>query len=53
MSKAYPQIPQHELDALARVMLPAIQEYFQSAEGKEEFEAWEQAQKAQGKHPKQ
>jgi len=37
-----PNIPQHELDALAHVMLPVIQAYFQSEKGQREFEAWKQ-----------
>lgn len=38
------------MDALAHVMLPAIQEFFQSEEGKQEFEAWKREQEVQGKH---
>lgn len=40
MKVTYPKIPKHEMEALARVMLPAIQEFFQSEEGQREFEAW-------------
>ena len=31
-------IPQHEIESLARVLLPAIQSFFESEEGKKEFE---------------
>ena len=33
-------IPQYEIDALARCILPKIQAYFESEEGKKEFERW-------------
>lgn len=33
-------IPQHEIDSLARALLPAIQQLFESEEGKREFEQW-------------
>jgi hypothetical protein len=33
-------IPDFEIDALARVLLSAIQKYFATEEGKKEFEAW-------------
>ena len=52
MKVTYPKIPKHEMEALARVMLPAIQEFFQSEEGNREFEAWKQEQEAQRKHTK-
>jgi hypothetical protein len=34
------KIPQHEIDALVRTLLPAIKEYLLSDEGKREFEEW-------------
>jgi hypothetical protein len=40
-------IPQHELDALARCLLPEIQKFFESEEGKREFEAWKAKQAAE------
>lgn len=52
MKRIYPKIPKHEMEALARVMLPAIQEFIQSQEGKREYEAWKQEQEAQHKHKK-
>ena len=47
MAKKQPDIniPQHEIEALARCLLPEIQKFFQSPEGKKEFEEWK-AQRA-------
>lgn len=39
-----PSIPKRELEALARCLLPAIQEYFESEEGQREFAEWEAKQ---------
>lgn len=36
-----PSIPKRELEALARCLLPDIQAYFESEEGKREFDEWE------------
>ena len=33
-------IPQCEIEAFARIILPEIQKFFQSDEGKREFEEW-------------
>ena len=33
-------IPDFEIDSLARALLPAIQNLFETEEGKREFEAW-------------
>ena len=33
-------IPQHEIEALARCLLPEIQKFFESEEGKKEFAQW-------------
>jgi len=33
-------IPQHEIEALARVLLPEIQRFFESEKGRREFEEW-------------
>jgi len=33
-------IPQHEIESLARCLLPEIQKFFESNEGKKEFEEW-------------
>lgn len=40
-----PSIPKRELEALARVLLPDIQAYFESEEGQREFAAWEAQEK--------
>ena len=45
-------IPKHEIEALARCLLPEIQKFFESEEGKQEFEEWKAQQaviKKQGK----
>lgn len=34
-------IPDYEIDSLARALLPAIREYFDTEEGKEEFAKWQ------------
>lgn len=33
-------IPKHEVEALARILLPEIQKFFESEEGKREFAEW-------------
>ena len=47
MAKKQPDtnIPQHEIEALARCLLPEIQKFFESPEGQKEFEEWK-AQRA-------
>lgn len=37
-------IPYHEVDALARVLLPEIQKFFESEEGQREFQKWKEQQ---------
>ncbi len=37
-------IPLHEVEALARVLLPAIQAFFESEEGQREFAEWKAQQ---------
>ena len=41
-------IPYHEVEALARVLLPEIQAFFESEEGQREFAEWN-AQQEQNK----
>ena len=41
-------IPVHEVDALARILLPKIQAFFESEEGRREFAEWK-AQKEEDK----
>ena len=38
-------IPQHEIDSLARCLLPEIMKFFESPEGQKEFEEWKAKQK--------
>ncbi len=45
----YKCIPKHEMEALARCLLPEIQQFFESEEGKREFEEWKKAQKSKKK----
>lgn len=33
-------IPEHELESLARCFLPDIQAFFESEEGRKEYEEW-------------
>lgn len=40
-------IPHHEVEALARVLLPEIQRFFESEEGQQEYRPWK-AQKKGG-----
>ena len=37
-------IPPHEVDALARLLLPEIQAFFASEEGQREYAEWKQQQ---------
>lgn len=37
-------IPRHEIEALARCLLPEIQKFFESEEGKKEFSQWKRQQ---------
>ena len=36
-------IPKHEIESLARCLLPEIIKFFESEEGKQEFEQWKAA----------
>jgi hypothetical protein len=38
--KRKPDIPDEVIESLARMLLPAIQKYFDSEEGQREFAAW-------------
>ena len=42
-------VPQYEIEALARSLLPKIQNFFESEEGKQEFEEWKLRQIAKQK----
>ena len=37
-------IPQHEIDSLARCLLPEIIKFFESPEGQKEFKEWKKNQ---------
>jgi len=37
-------IPKHEVETLARCFLPDIQAFFESEEGKKEYEEWKEEQ---------
>lgn len=39
-------IPQHEIESLARCLLPKIQAFFESEEGQREFQEWQEQQKS-------
>ena len=43
------KIPQHEMERLARCLLPEIHKFFESSEGQQEFEKWKEQQKAKKK----
>lgn len=40
------KIPKHELEAIARCLLPDIIAFFESKEGKKEFEEWKRQQES-------
>ncbi len=40
-------IPLHEVEALARVLLPEIQKFFESEEGQKEFKEWKEQREKQ------
>ncbi|ADU26491.1 hypothetical protein [Ethanoligenens harbinense] len=44
---AHSEIPDYEIEALARSLLPEIQKYFESEQGKREFAEWKTRQKVQ------
>jgi len=39
-------IPLHEVEALARILLPRIQAFFESEEGQKEFAEWKEKQES-------
>ena len=40
MASKKTEIPKHEIDTLAKTFLPEIIAFFESEEGKKEFEEW-------------
>lgn len=47
--KYHPRIPDYELEALARCLLPDMQAYFESEEGKRAFDEWQNSNKGKTK----
>ena len=45
-------IPRHEIEALARALLPTMQAFFESEEGKKEFAEWKAKQAEKTKSQK-
>ena len=45
----HPKIPDYELESLARCLLPDMQAYFESNEGKRAFAEWQAQRQKQGK----
>ena len=41
-------IPRHEIESLARLLLPTMQAFFESEEGKREFAEWKAKQQEGG-----
>lgn len=40
----FPHLPQHELEAFARCLLPSIEAFFETDEGQQAFAEWERQQ---------
>ena len=43
------KIPQREIDSLARCLLPEIHRFFESEDGKQEYEKWKKEQEKKKK----
>lgn len=39
------KIPQYEIESIAKLVLPQIQKFFETENGKKEFEEWKSKQK--------
>lgn len=39
------KIPEHEIESIAKLILPQIQKFFESEEGRKEFDKWKAKQK--------
>lgn len=50
MSAHKSNIPKEELETIARCFLPDIIAFFESEEGKREFEEWKQQKEKQANH---
>ena len=44
------EIPQQHVEALARCLLPQIEKFFESEEGKREFEEWKKFRSPENKN---
>ena len=44
------EIPQQDVESLARILLPQIQKYFESENGQREFDEWEKQQEQKSKN---
>ena len=42
-------IPEHEIEKIARCLLPDILAFYNSEEGQKEFEVWKEKQTSEGK----
>jgi hypothetical protein len=40
------QLPDHEIESLARCFLPYIREYYETEEGRKAYDAWKRAQES-------
>ncbi len=45
-------IPRHEIESLARALLPTMQAFFENEEGQREFTEWKAKQDKEAKLPK-
>jgi hypothetical protein len=41
------ELPDHEIETLARCFLPCIREYYETEDGRKAFEEWEQARESE------
>jgi len=44
MGVSISDIPKHEIESLARILLPEIQKFFKAEDGRREFEEWKAQQ---------
>ena len=45
------EIPEYVFESLARSLLPVIQKYYESEDGRKAFAEWEETKQASGKAP--
>ena len=51
--KSESEMPQQDIESLARILLPQIQKYFDSENGQREFDEWKKQQKQKNKNETQ